>query len=170
MAHPENLALLGSPLKGQKHLGRPFVSLKRELAAALLLGAATVLGFAPFGLFPLPIVTLALLFRLWARAANPRAAALLGFAWGLGFFLCGVSWIYVSLHDVGGMDAPLAAAATLLFCTYLALFPALAGYVFRRITSADFHRPFLDALLLAGLWTLAEWLRGWLFTDRKSVV
>jgi apolipoprotein N-acyltransferase len=138
--------------------------MKRPLAAALLLGAATVPGFAPFGLFPLPVFTLALLFVQWRRTATPRDAALLGYSWGLGFFLCGVSWVYVSLHDVGGMAAPLAALATLLFCGYLALFPALAGYAFRRVASADFSRPVAAALLVAGLWTLTEWLRGWLFT------
>ena len=138
--------------------------MKRDFAAALLLGAATVLGFAPFGLFPLPLLTLALLFRLWRAAASPRAAALLGFGWGLGFFLAGVSWVYVSLHDVGGMAAPLAALATLLFCGYLALFPAVAGFLFRRSASADFLHPLRDALLVAGLWTLSEWLRGWVLT------
>jgi apolipoprotein N-acyltransferase len=138
--------------------------MKRPLAAALLLGAATVLGFAPIGLFPLPLLTLALLFNLWRRATAPLAAALLGLAWGLGFFLGGVSWTYISLHDIGGMIAPLAALATLLFCGYLALFPALAGFAFRRLASADFRSPWADTLLVAGLWTLAEWLRGWLFT------
>jgi len=129
------------------------------LAAAL--GAVSVLGFAPFELFPLPIFALAFLFRLWQRTSSPRAAAWLGFCFGLGFFLTGVSWVYVSLHDVGGMAAPIAAIATLLFCAYLALFPALAGYLSRRLASADFWR---NALLVAGLWTLSEWLRGWLFT------
>jgi len=135
-----------------------------RLLVVALLGTATVLGFAPFGLFPLPLLTLAALFALWRNAGSPRAAALLGYAWGLGFFLAGVSWIYVSLHDVGGMAAPLAALATLLFCGGLALFPALAGFLFRRLASADFLRPINDALLVAGLWTLAEWLRGWILT------
>lgn len=129
------------------------------LAAGL--GGISVFGFAPFGIFVLPIFALALLFRLWQRSTTPRGAAWLGFGYGLGFFLAGVSWVYVSLHDVGGMAAPIAFAATGLFCAYLALFPALAGYAYRRLATADFHR---DALLVAGLWTLTEWLRGWLFT------
>lgn len=131
------------------------------MGGVCVLGAASVFGFAPFGGFPLPIVTLALLFRLWQGSASPRAAARLGFCFGLGFFLAGVSWVYVSLHDVGGMAAPLALIATLLFCAYLALFPALAGYVSRRLASADFSR---NALLLAGFWMLTEWLRGTLLT------
>jgi apolipoprotein N-acyltransferase len=128
---------------------------------AALLGSFTVAGFAPLELFPLPVVTLALLFHLWQRAATSHAAAWLGFSWGLGFFLTGVSWVYVSLHDVGGMAAPIAVSATLLFCAYLALFPALAGYLFCRLASTDFLR---NAMLCAGLWTITEWLRGWMFT------
>ncbi len=132
-----------------------------EVLLAALAGALTVAGFAPFGLFPLPLLTLALLFRAWRRAGTALASAILGYAWGLGFFLAGVSWVYVSMHDVGGMAAPLAALATLLFCAYLALFPALAGWVFRRWSGAGIVFP---SLLAAAAWTMAEWLRGWLFT------
>lgn len=135
--------------------------MKKSLLAALLLGAVTVIGFSPFDIFPLPFVTLALLFLLWRGAHSLRYAALLGFVWGLGFFLTGVSWVYVSLHDVGGMALPLAAAATLLFSAYLAVFPALAGYVFKRFSLNSAWR---DVLLAASLWMLCEWLRGWLFS------
>ncbi len=135
------------------------------LLIAALLGSISVAGFAPLELFPLPIIALAVLLRLWRDAPTPRRAALLGFSWGLGFFLTGVSWVYVSLHDVGGMAAPLAVIATVLFCCWLAVFPALVGYFYRRALatsdSADFWR---NALLFAGLWVLSEWLRGVLFT------
>ncbi|MBI5786660.1 MAG: apolipoprotein N-acyltransferase [Rhodocyclales bacterium] len=127
---------------------------------ALLAGAVTAFGFSPFDLFPLPFVTLGALFMLWRRSETPRQAALLGFVWGMGCFLAGVSWVYVSLHDVGGMVLPLAGVATLAFCGILAVFPALAGWLYRRVATADFW----DILLLAGVWTLTEWLRGWVLT------
>ncbi len=133
----------------------------RSVVGAFLLGAVSVLGFAPLEVFPLPVATLALLFWLNRNTTSPRRAGLLGFNWGLGFFLTGVSWVYVSLHDVGGMALPIAAFATLLFCTWLALFPALAIYAWVRLRRGVVWR---DALLLAGLWTLTEWLRGYLFT------
>ena len=59
-----------------------------------------------------------------ARRDSARRAAWLGWLWGMGCFLGGVSWVYVSMHAVGGMPAPLAALATLLFCAGLALYPA----------------------------------------------
>lgn len=131
---------------------------------AALLGAFCVLGFAPFdahlAVWPAPTLALAGLFFLWRCAASAREAAGLGFAWGLGCFLVGVSWIYVSLSEFAAMAAPAAALATLAFCAYLALFPALAGAAFVRWRRGS-HR---DVLLFAGLWTLGEWLRGTLFT------
>jgi threonine dehydratase len=51
-----------------------------QLAAAFLLGAATVLGFAPFQLFPVPLLTLAALAWLWRTArlvVEPGGAAAL---------------------------------------------------------------------------------------------
>lgn len=136
-------------------------SFSRALILAFVLGALTVLGFAPFSLFPLPVFTLALLMRLWTLHSLPRRAAWLGFAFGMGLFLGGVSWVYISLHDFGAMPAALAAAATLLFCLYLALFPALAGYLFATIA---FPVAIRLTLFLPAVWTALEWTRGWLFT------
>lgn len=123
------------------------------------LGGLTVLGFAPFYLFFVPLVTLAWLFHRW-RDASPRGAALSGFAFGLGFFGVGVSWVYVSMHDYGSMPVSLSAVATLLFCAFLALFPAAVGFLQAWLCRAPAVRPWLAALL----WTLAAWIRGWLFT------
>ena len=126
-----------------------------------LLGAATVLGFAPFSLLPLPVLTLALMLHLWQKQITPRRAARSGFAFGLGLFLSGVSWVYVSLHDFGAMPAALAGIATLLFCAYLALFPALAGYLFAR---APLPAGLKLVLFMPAVWALLEWTRSWLFT------
>ena len=131
------------------------------LVAAALAGGASVAGFGDWNLFPLPLLALGLLFFAWARTSAPRAAAGLGLAFGAGLFLVGVSWVYVSLHDFGMMPAPLAASATLLFCLYLALFPAAVGYLQARFPVA---LPVRLMLVIPALWTLAEWVRSWLFT------
>ncbi|MGB0128756.1 MAG: apolipoprotein N-acyltransferase [Rhodocyclaceae bacterium] len=131
------------------------------LIASLLLGAISVFGFAPFYLFPLPFLALAGAVFLWHRAPSAGSAALQGFFFGCGLFLAGVSWVYVSLHQFGGMPAVLAGVATVLFCAYLALFPALAAWAVAKLRSGH---PVLDCLVAASAWTLAEWLRGWVFT------
>jgi apolipoprotein N-acyltransferase len=143
-------------------LSRPsFIIHHSSFIVAFVLGAVTVAGYAPFGMFPLPVLTLAGLFHLWSQAASPRAAAATGFGFGLGLFLFGVSWVYVSLHEFGAMPAPLAAIATFLFCAVLALLPAAAGYATAR---PPVPRAVRCALLAPAAWTLAEWTRGWLFT------
>lgn len=130
-----------------------------RLLTAFLLGAVAIAGFAPLEWSPLTVLALAGLFALWQRQVS--AAPWLGLAYGLGFFLTGVSWIYISLHRYGGMVAPLAALAVLLFALVLAAFPCLAGYLFRRLQRG---RGVADALLAAAVWTLVEWGRTWIFT------
>jgi apolipoprotein N-acyltransferase len=141
------------------------VPVARVLAWGLLLplaaGALGVLGFAPFRAWPVPIVALALLFAVWARSGSPLQAAISGFAFGLGYFLAGVSWVFVSLHYYGEMPAALAALASFLFCAVLALLPALAGGLTVRVAGADAS----NRLWLApAAFVACEWVRGWIFT------
>lgn len=125
-----------------------------------LAGAATVLAFSPAGVFPLALLTFALLIHL-VSAATPRRAFWTAYAFGLGMFGAGVSWVYVSLHNFGGMPLPIAALATFLFCAFLALFPAAAGWLQARIPAPPAVRA---CLLVPAAWVLLEWLRGWIFT------
>jgi apolipoprotein N-acyltransferase len=131
-----------------------------KFAIAALLGALTPLGFAPVGWFPLPILTLAGLFHL-ARAASPGESFRLGFSFGLGMFLVGVSWIYISISTYGGMPAPLAALATLLFCAFIALLPGLGLWLAARLSTSGVMR---ITFALPAAWVLLEWTRGWIFT------
>ncbi|MHB1214375.1 MAG: apolipoprotein N-acyltransferase [Thiobacillus sp.] len=131
------------------------------LLISLMAGALAVAGFAPFGFWPLPVLSLAVLFALLARTASVRAGFLIGWVWGLGFFIGGVSWVYVSLSVYGGMADWLAALATFLFCAFLALFPATVGALQARWRVT----PPLRLLLVIPLaWGVSEWVRGWIFT------
>lgn len=129
------------------------------------MGASSVLAFAPIGYFPLIAVSFAWLYIQWSRikdtSASPKQGAISGWLFGSGFFLAGVSWIYVSLSTFGGMPMPIAAAATVLFCLLMALYPALAGGAFIRLAP---EKPWQRILVFASLWTLTEWLRGWFLT------
>jgi apolipoprotein N-acyltransferase len=127
-----------------------------KLLATFALGAIAVLGYAPFYLYPVAILSLAGLFYFLQNSNTAGQAAWLGYVFGLGFFGAGVSWIYVSLHDFGGMPFIMAALATFSFCAFLALFHAAATYLAKKS----------DYLLVAAplFWVLSEWLRSWIFT------
>ncbi len=102
---------------------------------------------------------------LGSRRTQSRHAALLGLSFGLGWFIAGVAWLFISMHRYGGMPAPLAALALALFGAYLSIFPAAAS----ALTGALRARPSrpagcADALTLAASWGAFELLRGHLLT------
>jgi apolipoprotein N-acyltransferase len=122
----------GTSLRGRLSL----VSLGPEWGWFLLsvaLGATSVLGFAPVSLYPVPIATLAGLAWLWQRTHRAGQRVALGFGFGLGYFFVGTSWVYVSMHDFGGMAWPVAGVATMVFCSIFSVFPAAAGWLFARV-------------------------------------
>ncbi len=134
---------------------------------ALLAGAGLPLAFAPLSLFPLAIILPAVIFWLWLDA-TPKQAARRGFAFGLGMFGVGVSWVYVAIHVYGYTPAPIAALMTLLFVAFLALFPALQGYASARLLDAyRDHQGYAwlaSLVILPTVWIFFEWFRGWVLT------
>jgi apolipoprotein N-acyltransferase len=132
-----------------------------SFAQAVVLGIAHALAFAPAAFWWLQWLALAGLFALAQRAGGTRAAAWLGFAFGLGWFCTGISWVYISMHVYGHLWAWLAALATLAFAAFLALYPAAA------LAAAARFVPDPAVRLIAGLpaaWAASEWLRGVVLT------
>ena len=146
----------------------PPKALALRLIIALLLGAASVLAYAPVGWFPLIWLTLGGLFALLSRSTNKDKntinGALIGAAFGFGLFVSGVSWVYVSLSVFGDIPTPVAALATFLFCGVLSAYPALVGALFVRFSPTSSKNSWQPSIFFAALWTLTEWLRSWMFT------
>jgi apolipoprotein N-acyltransferase len=141
---------------------------------ALLAGAANTLSFAPtpHGGW-LELVIFAFFFAWLTRTTGWKSAALTGGAFGFGNFVTGVWWLYVSMHYYGGMAAPLAGAAVVLFTLYLAVYPALAAGVWSfcagharngAFDDTPFSPTWHGAFAFASAWAVSEWLRGYVFT------
>lgn len=120
------------------------------------LGAFAVLGFAPFYIFPASIFALTGLFYLWIKSESPKNSFKLGFLFGLGLYIVGIYWIYISLHDYGNMPWWFAAFCTFVLCAFMALFPALVGYFSKRLGWLLMTAPLL--------WGISDWVRSWIFT------
>ncbi|OYV31162.1 MAG: apolipoprotein N-acyltransferase [Thiomonas sp. 20-64-9] len=146
----------------------PFVSIVLGVLLAQTFGRQQLGGWSI-------VILAAWISLLWADTQprpkdRAKRGALLGFSLGLGWFTGGLWWLYISMAVYGGMAPPIAGGALLLFCAYLALYPTLAAALAAALAPAAGREPWKlaraigAALALAGGWTLAEWLRGTLFT------
>ncbi|MBT0958529.1 apolipoprotein N-acyltransferase [Alphaproteobacteria bacterium KMM 3653] len=136
-------------------LGHP----RRSFALFGGLGLCAATGQAPLGLAPVTLVSFA--YALWLLQRSPlggRALAWRGWALGTGYFAGALFWIVEPfLVDIArhGWMAPFALIG---LAGGLALFWALAFGLAGRIGRGQF------ALWAAVFWTLAEVLRGLVFT------
>lgn len=130
-------------------------------AVLFLLGAICVLGFAPYYFYPASIFSVLGLCIYWYQARSIKQAAKFGFIFGLGLYTVGIYWIYISLHDYGGMPAIMAAFFTFLLASFMALFPAIAGAISKWLSNSQLK---YMAIAIPVFWALSDWVRSWIFT------
>ncbi|WP_255475056.1 apolipoprotein N-acyltransferase [Pusillimonas sp. ANT_WB101] len=151
------------------HLSPPLV------AILLALGAFHALSFAPGPLPPwaLPFVqifSLAFLAHHTFRSSSGWQAALKVYLFGISNFAVGLYWLFISMHEYGGLAAPLAGFAVLLLAAAMAIYSALAVSLAWWLSEGHRHAvsshrgQLMMAVIWASSWTLFEWLRGTLFT------
>jgi len=127
---------------------------------AVALGVAGACGFRPLALWPLALLGVAGLLHLAVRARGPARAFGIGWLWGVGHFCLGDNWIATAFTYQANMPAWLGWVGVFLLSLYLAVYPALAALA----AWAARARPVAAVLAFAGMWIVAEWLRGWVFT------
>ncbi|MGL5429325.1 MAG: apolipoprotein N-acyltransferase, partial [Vibrio sp.] len=130
--------------------------LMRPLAAALV-GVLTPLAFAPYQIWPLALISPTLLLLL-LHQQTARRAAMIGYAWGIGQFAFGISWVHVSIDTFGGMPKIASLFLMTLLVGYLALYPALFGWLLNRWFANNSRSKWLGAV--PALWLITDWLRG----------
>ncbi|KLE34516.1 apolipoprotein N-acyltransferase [Aurantiacibacter luteus] len=129
---------------------------------ALALGLVSATGFQPIGLWPLALLAMGLFTLLVARTASWKQAAWLGWLLGWTHFTLGNVWIADSFTHQAQMPAVLGWLAVPLLAVYLAVYPAIAAGTARLVARHGAGWGF--ALVFAGTWVVAEWLRSWVFT------
>jgi apolipoprotein N-acyltransferase len=142
-------------------------ALRKRLLSRMTLGFAagplTVLTFPPFSILPLVPVAYSALF-VGLRDLSFGRAFLVGWAFGLGQFGFGISWIAESFYVEPERFGALATPAVAGLSAGLAIFPAIAAVLFVEIARRGAMGSLLACLLFATSWTAAEWLRGHVLT------
>ena len=131
--------------------------------AALAAGGALPLSLAPFGVWPLLLVSAGALFWLVRRTETGKGAFWRGWLYGVGKYGIGASWVYVSIHVYGSTAPWLAALLVALFVVLMAVFNGLFGWTFHRLVRSQ-DNDVAAALTFTVLWTAFEWLLTWFLT------
>ncbi len=141
----------------------------RRFAVALAAGALSALALPPFSAFPVLWLTLPVLVWLIdgavpgdGRGAIGRLmpAALVGWAFGFGYFLAGLWWIGAAFLVDADKFTWLLPVAVLAMPAGLALFWGLAAAAARLVWPDGWPRILVLGVAFAG----AEWLRGHVLT------
>lgn len=137
----------------------------RPMLLAALLGGASIFSFEPFGWWPVQFLVLGWLFYQVGMDMSVKRASWIGWAFGFGWCVAGMHWLFVAMHTYGSMPAPLAALAIVLLGAYMGIYGAFATGVsawLRKRWSLPVKSFLLIVLPVA--WGIGEWLRGWVFT------
>lgn len=132
-----------------------------EFILALLLGAIHSQAFAWRDAWWLQLLVLAVLAARVRVAGKPRQGFVIGLGFGTSWIGAATWWMFVSLHQYGGLPAWMAVLAVALLSVVLSLYlaAALALHVARRPAG-----PWGEAVVFAACWLLAELARGVIFT------
>lgn len=140
----------------------------RRWLMACAAGAVGSLAMPPFGF--LPALVLSLVPAIWlldgptgassSRWAPLKTAAFLGWYWGFGYFVAGLWWLGAAFLVEADQFAWAMPFGVLGLPALLAFFPAFGFALARLLWLPDARRILAFAFGL----TVAEWLRGHLFT------
>ena len=135
------------------------VVLNKHLLYNFVLGLSLVFAYAPFALWWLPF----LIIPIWLQqlyTTSSREVAKRSYAFSLGWFASGIGWVHVSIEQFGGMPLFASLLLMLVLCMYLAIYPALAAYLAKRLSFGS-H---INLWLLPATWMILEYLRGIVLT------
>jgi apolipoprotein N-acyltransferase len=124
------------------------------------LGCLTTLAFAPFEWSLLiPIVLLPFLYVCLTN--SPRDSAGHAFWFGVGLFLTGTYWIYISVVVFGQAPVWIALLLMLGLVLLMSLHFWIIGWLISHLASGE---PWRMLAVAPAVWVLIEWARGWMLT------
>ena len=132
---------------------------KRQVLA-LVLGAITALGFAPYHFLVAPFLSFVLLIWLLDGCRTPRSAFATGWSFSFGQFLAGLYWVTQGIVVFSDQLFWFVPIVLIILPGGLALFPATAIAFHKWIARRFAVSRVASLIIFALLWVVAEWLRG----------
>ncbi|MDO7844057.1 apolipoprotein N-acyltransferase [Sphingomonas immobilis] len=137
-------------------------ALRRPALLSLVLGALAVLGFAPWGWWPVTLACFAVWMWLTHAAPTMRRALWLGWLFGVGHFVFGNIWLAQAFAYQDAMPHWLGLLAPVLPAFYLAIYPMMAAGVAWRFRRERVEGGYV--LVFAAVWIATEYLRATVMT------
>lgn len=131
------------------------LSTLKAYGPSFFLGLCLLFAYAPFSQWWITLVV----FPTWLyqiKDLSSKPAFKHGFYFGLGWFLSGISWVFVCIDRFGGTPLLVSLLIMLLLAAYLALFPALACYLSSKLNK----KKTVNLFIFPAAWLLCEWLRA----------
>lgn len=144
----------------------------KRLAVALLAGALTILAFPPLSIIPALWIAFPILLWMLDGCRTWKTAFFTGWAFGAGYFITGLYWManafYVDADAFGIFAVPAVGSLSIAMGLFIAIVCALTHAIKPApVDDMSYDRAAAAArrvLLFASVWTLIEWIRGWIFT------
>ncbi len=128
-------------------------------------GALANLSFAPLFILPCMVISYIWFYKIFSNNTSQitKTNFLLGYSYGLGYFLFGLYWIALSLH----INWPYfwwlfpfcVIAAPMLLSLFFGCVTLLTGWITKHSS------PILTLLAFSTLWSLTEFIRGNIITE-----
>ncbi len=134
-----------------------------EFILAVLCGVLATLTLPPVHFFPLLIPAFSGLILLLVYSKDKWRAFWNGWWFGLGYFASGLYWFAYPLLIEAERFAWMIPFAVFGLPSVLAIYSAMAGFIFRQLMLQRRH-PIICVFLFASVWLTMELLRGYLFT------
>ncbi len=121
-------------------------------------------GTDPQPIWWLQLLVMGLAYRVWVGLPGHsfRRGFMAGWWFGSVWLVATFWWLFISMHQYGGLPSPLAAIAVVALAGALALYYGAAMGLFCQFRHA--LGPAASAVLFAAVWLLAELCRGVLWT------
>ena len=109
----------------------------------------------------LQLISLAGFLITQQKSYAPRQRFLQAWVFATSWLVTSVWWLYISIHDFGGLPASLTLIAIVLLCGGLAIYYAVTVSLYFKWKHTN---PWASGVLFASCWTLAEMARAEFFT------